>query len=63
MMMDMARLLLLGALVAPAAGFCGSHTHLSARAEEGEVKINTFGYFGSIVSEENPLHIDLPEGH
>jgi hypothetical protein len=36
--------------VAPALGFCGSHTHLSARAEEGEVKINTFGYFGSIVS-------------
>ncbi|KAF3019424.1 hypothetical protein E8E14_013050 [Neopestalotiopsis sp. 37M] len=42
------KLLLLGALVAPALGFCGSHTHLSARAEEGEVKINTFGYFGSI---------------
>lgn len=36
--------------MAPALGFCGSHTHLSARAEEGEVKINTFGYFGSIVS-------------
>ncbi|ETS84766.1 hypothetical protein PFICI_02791 [Pestalotiopsis fici W106-1] len=39
---------ILGALVAPVLGFCGSHTHLSARAEEGEVKINTFGYFGSI---------------
>lgn len=40
----------LAALVPTVFGFCGSHTHLSTRAEEGEVKINTFGYVGEIVS-------------
>ncbi|KAK6207265.1 hypothetical protein LQW54_007349 [Pestalotiopsis sp. IQ-011] len=61
MMLDMARLLSLGALVAPAVGFCGSHTHLSARAEEGEVKVNTFGYFGSI-GPENWSTLDAANG-
>ncbi|KAI0153818.1 alpha carbonic anhydrase [Pestalotiopsis sp. NC0098] len=61
MALGMARLLSLGALIAPAVGFCGSHTHLSARAEEGEVKINTFGYFGSI-GPENWSTLDAANG-
>jgi hypothetical protein len=50
MSLTIPKFLVLTALAAPVLGFCGSHTHLSTRAEEGEVKLNTFGYFGDIVS-------------
>ncbi|KAI1845005.1 hypothetical protein JX265_008410 [Neoarthrinium moseri] len=43
-----ARIFLLAAAATPALGFCGSHTHLAARAEGEAVEVNTFGYFGQI---------------
>ncbi|KAK9775182.1 putative Alpha carbonic anhydrase [Seiridium cardinale] len=52
------KVLALAALVAPVLGFCGSHTHLSTRAEEGEVKVNTFGYTGELVWTENWVALD-----
>ncbi|KAH8201166.1 hypothetical protein TruAng_004634 [Truncatella angustata] len=44
----MSKLLVLAAIAMPVLGSCGSRTHLSTRAEDGEVKINTFGYAGAI---------------
>ncbi|KAJ1335810.1 carbonic anhydrase [Microdochium nivale] len=41
------QLLLAAAAISPAMAFCGGHTHLDTRAE-GEVPVNTFGYFGAI---------------
>ncbi|ORY67253.1 alpha carbonic anhydrase [Pseudomassariella vexata] len=49
MLSSILELLLVAASVTPALGFCGSHTHLQRRAEEGEaVPISTFGYIGDI---------------
>ncbi|KAK9420899.1 putative Alpha carbonic anhydrase [Seiridium unicorne] len=48
------KLLALAALVAPVLGFCGSRTHFSTRAEEGEVNVNTFGYTGELVVLQGP---------
>ena len=56
----MSRLLLLAAAASPAFAFCGSHTHLQARAEEGgAVPISKFGYFGTQVR----LLVLLPTTH
>lgn len=42
---------LLAATASPAFGFCGSRTHLAARASDGEtVEVKKFGYFGELVS-------------
>ncbi|KAH8887624.1 carbonic anhydrase [Thozetella sp. PMI_491] len=48
MVATIARLALLASAATPALAFCGAYTHLQARAEEGEVKISTFGYQGAI---------------
>lgn len=49
MVATISSLLLLAGAASPAVAFCGSYTHLNARAEEGgAVPISTFGYFGGI---------------
>lgn len=51
MALQLSNIIVLATFMAPVLGFCGSHTHLSKRAEaEGGVEVNTFGYFGDIVS-------------
>lgn len=54
---------LLAASASPAFGFCGSRTHLAARAADGEaVEVKNFGYFGETVSthcpaRSGPVHV------